>query len=77
MVDNEVMTAKDVAIYLKLKERTVNNLAMKGKIPAVKIGRQWRFLPGRNTQRRQDKGAAYGQFPPVSIHVRDSRFVAA
>jgi excisionase family DNA binding protein len=43
MPDNEVMTAKDVAEYLKLKERTVNNLAMKGKLPAVKIGRQWRF----------------------------------
>jgi len=43
MPDNEVTTAKDVAEYLKLKERTVNNLAMKGKLPAVKIGRQWRF----------------------------------
>ena len=43
MAEPEIMTARDVASYLKLKERTVNNLAMKGKLPAVKIGRQWRF----------------------------------
>jgi excisionase family DNA binding protein len=43
MADSDIMTAREVAGYLKLKERTVNNLAMKGKLPGVKIGRQWRF----------------------------------
>ena len=39
----DVMTVRDVADYLKLDERTVYNLANSGKLPAVKIGKQWRF----------------------------------
>jgi excisionase family DNA binding protein len=42
-MSDDVMTVKDVAAYLKLDERTVYNLAIKGKIPAIKIGKQWRF----------------------------------
>lgn len=40
---DDVMTVRDVADYLKLDERTVYNLANRGKLPAVKIGKQWRF----------------------------------
>jgi len=43
MMNDDVMTVRDVAKYLKLDERTVYNLAIKGKLPAVKIGKQWRF----------------------------------
>ena len=39
----DVMTVREVAKYLKLDERTVYNLAIKGKLPAIKIGKQWRF----------------------------------
>lgn len=42
-MNDDVMTVRDVAEYLKLDERTVYNLAIKGKLPAVKIGKQWRF----------------------------------
>ena len=31
------------AAFLKLDERSVYNFAKKGKIPAIKIGKQWRF----------------------------------
>ena len=40
----EVLTIREVAKYLRIKERTVYNLAQKGEIPAFKVGRQWRFL---------------------------------
>ena len=40
----EVMTIREVADFLKIKERTVYNLAQKGEIPAFKQGRQWKFL---------------------------------
>ena len=40
---NLVMTAKEVAGYLKINERTVYTLARRGEIPATKIGKQWRF----------------------------------
>jgi len=40
---DEIMTIKDVAKYLRLHFLTVYRLAHEGKIPVMKIGRQWRF----------------------------------
>lgn len=37
------MTAKEVANYLKLHLLTVHKYAREGKIPAFKIGTDWRF----------------------------------
>lgn len=37
------LTVKDVAVYLKLSADLVYKLAQKGKIPASRIGNQWRF----------------------------------
>lgn len=37
------MTVKDVAGYLQLSEMMVYKLAQGGRLPAVKIGRVWRF----------------------------------
>lgn len=39
----EIMTAQEVADYLRLAEATVYKLAQAGEIPAVKVGRAWRF----------------------------------
>ncbi len=36
------MDIKDVSTYLKIKEQTVYRLAQTGKIPAIKIGGQWK-----------------------------------
>jgi len=40
---DEIMTTKQVAEYLKLNLMTVYRLARKGKLPASRIGRSWRF----------------------------------
>ncbi|MCI4667280.1 MAG: helix-turn-helix domain-containing protein [Bacteroidia bacterium] len=40
---NEIMTVEDVASYLKMKPQTIYLWAQKGKIPAAKIGKEWRF----------------------------------
>lgn len=37
------MTVKDVAEYLQLSMDMVYKMAQQGKIPASKIGSQWRF----------------------------------
>ena len=37
------MTLEEVADYLKLKPQTLYSWAQKGKIPAVKLGKEWRF----------------------------------
>lgn len=39
----EIMTAKDVAEYLHIHPLTVHKYAREGKIPAFKIGTDWRF----------------------------------
>ncbi len=41
-MSNGMMDIKDVANYLKIKEQTVYRLAQNGKIPALKIGGQWK-----------------------------------
>ncbi|MEI8324240.1 MAG: helix-turn-helix domain-containing protein [Betaproteobacteria bacterium] len=41
--DGGILTIKEVAIYLKVTERTIYRLAAAKKIPAFKIGGSWRF----------------------------------
>ena len=38
-----IMTAKEVAKFLKLSESTIYKLASNGEIPGFKIGDSWRF----------------------------------
>lgn len=41
--DKEILTTKEVADYLHLHPLTVHRYAREGKIPAFKIGTDWRF----------------------------------
>lgn len=41
--DKEILTAKEVADYLNIHPLTVHRYAREGKIPAFKIGTDWRF----------------------------------
>ena len=43
VTENEIMTVQEVAEYLRLNEMTIYRLAQEGKLPALKIGRSWRF----------------------------------
>jgi excisionase family DNA binding protein len=40
---DRLMTARQVAAYLNVNERTVLKLVSEGSLPGVKIGNQWRF----------------------------------
>lgn len=40
---DDIMTIKEVANYLKMNEKTIYKLAKERKIPAFKIGGNWRF----------------------------------
>ena len=37
------MTLEEVAAYLRLKPQTIYTWAQEKKIPAAKLGREWRF----------------------------------
>ena len=39
----ELMTVEEVAGYLRVTEKTIYRLLRQGKIPATKVGKQWRF----------------------------------
>ena len=39
----QIMTLREVAKYLGLHARTVYKLTREGRMPAAKIGGQWRF----------------------------------
>ena len=41
--NKEILDTKEVSAFLKLHPFTVNKLARGGKIPAFKIGADWRF----------------------------------
>ncbi|MBC7236962.1 MAG: helix-turn-helix domain-containing protein [Chloroflexi bacterium] len=43
MEQDMLLNVKQVAQYLQLKESTIYSWAQDGKIPAIKIGRTWRF----------------------------------
>jgi excisionase family DNA binding protein len=58
----EIMTTKEVAEYLKLHEITVCKYAAEGKIPAIRIGRVWRF-----DKEAIDKWIAKGTPPAIKM----------
>ena len=59
----EIVTAKELASYLNLKESTVQRLASQRKLPGFKRGKSWRFdvefihlFPGPNPTMRKNEG---------------------
>lgn len=43
MADDHFLTTEEVLDYLQVNLRTIYRLIKAGKIPAVRVGRQWRF----------------------------------
>jgi PTS system nitrogen regulatory IIA component len=42
-MSNDILTAQEVARYLRIPRTTVYDLAQQRKLPAFKVGRHWRF----------------------------------
>lgn len=42
-MENQILTLKEVASYLKLTNKTAYRLASEGKLPGFKVGGSWRF----------------------------------
>ena len=67
MIEDAFLTTEEVLEYLQVNLRTIYRLIKAGKIPAVRVGRQWRFrkrdidawLETQRTRRRG--GAAAGR----------------
>jgi excisionase family DNA binding protein len=68
MIDETFLTTEEVLEYLQVNLRTVYRLIKAGKIPAVRVGRQWRFrkrdIDGwLDSQRLRGGGRAPAQAP--------------
>ena len=42
-LDNEILTIEEVAAYLRLTPQTIYKWSQERRIPAVKLGKEWRF----------------------------------
>ena len=42
-LNSDIMTAPEVADFLKMHLKTIYKLADSGELPGVKVGRNWRF----------------------------------
>ena len=40
---HEILTLEEVAAWLRLKPQTIYKWAQEGRIPAAKLGKEWRF----------------------------------
>ena len=61
-MDESFLTTEEVLEYLQVNLRTVYRLIKAGKIPAVRVGRQWRF------RKRDIDGWLDGQRAQASAH---------
>jgi excisionase family DNA binding protein len=43
MPHHDILTLEEVAQYLRLKPQTIYRWAQERRIPAVKLGKEWRF----------------------------------
>lgn len=43
MHENDILTVRELADYLKIAEKTAYRFASEGKVPGFKIGSAWRF----------------------------------
>ena len=43
MPNDDIMTVKELADYLKIAEKTAYRFASEGKVPGFKVGSAWRF----------------------------------
>lgn len=60
VMNDEIMTLKEVAEYLKLAEKTAYRLAAEGKLPGFKAGGSWRFKAADIERWIEDKKKAKG-----------------
>lgn len=55
-----LMTINEIVDYLQVKIRTIYNLIRKGELPAVKIGKEWRFYREDVEKYLKEKRIRYG-----------------
>src|SRR5476649_2634261 len=77
MMDETFLTTEEVLEYLQVNLRTVYRLIKAGKIPAVRVGRQWRFrkrdIDAWLDSQRPRGGAGGDRLASPAVQVRNTR----
>lgn len=55
----EILTFEETRKYLRVHRMTLYRLAQEGKIPASKVGRQWRFKKDKLDRWLDEQEVAY------------------
>jgi excisionase family DNA binding protein len=66
---DSMLTASDVARYFRLHVMTIYRMVQRRELPAVRVGRQWRFRREQINQWLQDQGRRTS----MRLHTRGSR----
>jgi excisionase family DNA binding protein len=72
MIDETFLTTEEVLEYLQVNLRTVYRLIKAGKIPAVRVGRQWRFRK-RDIDAWLDSQRPRGSARPAAVPTASAR----
>lgn len=76
MIDESFLTTEEVLEYLHVNLRTVYRLIKAGKIPAIRVGRQWRFRKRDIDAWLESQRARGGRPMPSSPPARSTAAVA-
>lgn len=68
-MNNQILTLKEVAAYLKLAEKTAYRLTSEGKLPGFKVGGSWRFK--REDLEMWIEGQKTQNYPSITTTNRD------
>ena len=71
--DEVFLTTEEVLEYLQVNLRTVYRLIKAGRIPAVRVGRQWRFRKRDIDAWLDSQRTAAGGSPPLTTSARQRR----
>ena len=63
MNSDDILDIKDAASYLRMPVSTIYRLAQDGRIPAVRLGKHWRFMKKDLQLLFVQKGEAHPQIP--------------
>lgn len=57
-METDVITIRELAVYLKMAEKTLYRLAAEGYVPGFKVGNAWRFRKGEIDKwiKKQEEG---------------------
>lgn len=61
---DSMLTASEVARYFRLHVMTIYRMAHRRELPAVRVGRQWRFPRDRIDRWLHDQGGRNAMSPP-------------